>query len=251
MLDQQEVKIVFTPSGRQGQVAKGTNLLQAARQLGVDIDSVCGGRAMCGRCQIDVGEGQFAKHGLTSSAASLSAASASEARYAEKRGLPDSRRLACQCSVEDNLVVDVPATSQVHNQLVRKAADNRVIALNPPVRLCFIEVREPDMHEPSGDLRRVIEALQAQWPDRIAGKVRCALNVLQCLQSCLRRGKWQITVAVRGGNQIIAVWPGLQDTDFRGRNRCWLYHYFCPAMRYEYRRSAGRNRYYESANPLW
>ena len=210
MSDQQEVKIVFTPSGRQGQVAKGTNLLQAARQLGVDIDSVCGGRAMCGRCQIDVGEGQFAKHGLTSSAASLSVASASEARYAEKRGLPDSRRLACQCSVEDNLVVDVPATSQVHNQLVRKAADNRVIALNPPVRLCFIEVREPDMHEPSGDLRRVIEALQAQWPDRIAGKVRCALHVLQCLQSCLRRGKWQITVAVRGGNQIIAVWPGLK-----------------------------------------
>ena len=83
MSDQQEVKIVFTPSGRQGQVAKGTNLLQAARQLGVDIDSVCGGRAMCGRCQIDVGEGQFAKHGLTSSAASLSSASASEARYAE------------------------------------------------------------------------------------------------------------------------------------------------------------------------
>jgi uncharacterized 2Fe-2S/4Fe-4S cluster protein (DUF4445 family) len=66
------------------------------------------------------------------------------------------------------------------------------------------------MHEPSGDLRRVIEALQTQWPDRIAGEVRCALHVLQGLQSCLRKGKWQITVAVRGGNQIIAVWPGLK-----------------------------------------
>ena len=75
-----EVKIVFTPSGRQGQIARGTNLLQAARQLGVDIDSVCGGRAMCGRCQIDVGEGQFAKHGITSSAAALSPASAAETR---------------------------------------------------------------------------------------------------------------------------------------------------------------------------
>ena len=73
-----EVKIVFTPSGRQGQIARGTNLLQAARQLGVDVDSVCGGRAMCGRCQIDVGEGQFAKHGITSSAAALSPASVAE-----------------------------------------------------------------------------------------------------------------------------------------------------------------------------
>ena len=125
MSDQQEVKIVFTPSGRQGQVTKGTNLLQAARQLGVDIDSVCGGRAMCGRCQIDVGEGQFAKHGLTSSAASLSAASASEARYAKKRGLPDGRRLACQCSVEDNLVVDVPATSPACMQCLPHAAAAR------------------------------------------------------------------------------------------------------------------------------
>ena len=205
-----EVKIVFTPSGRQGQIARGTNLLQAARQLGVDIDSVCGGRAMCGRCQIDVGEGQFAKHGITSSAAALSPASAAETRYAEKRELPAGRRLACQCKIEDDLVIDVPATSQVHNQLVRKAADNRVIDLRPPVRLCFIEVREPDMHEPSGDLRRVIEALEAQWPDRVSGPVSCDLHVLQQLQMALRKGKWTVTIALRAGCQIVAVWPGLK-----------------------------------------
>ena len=205
-----EVKIVFTPSGRQGQIARGTNLLQAARQLGVDIDSVCGGRAMCGRCQIDVGEGQFAKHGITSSAAALSRASAAETRYAEKRELPAGRRLACQCKIEDDLVIDVPATSQVHNQLVRKAADKRVIDLRPPVRLCFIEVREPDMHEPSGDLRRVIEALEAQWPDRVSGPVSCDLHVLQQLQMALRKGKWTVTIALRAGCQIVAVWPGLK-----------------------------------------
>ena len=83
MTQTDDVKIVFTPSGRQGQVAKGTNLLQAARQLGVDVDSVCGGRAMCGRCQVNVGDGSFAKHGIESSKAHLSEASASEARYAE------------------------------------------------------------------------------------------------------------------------------------------------------------------------
>ena len=204
-------KVVFTPSGRQGQVAKGTNLLQAARQLGVDVDSVCGGRAMCGRCQIDVGEGSFAKHGIESSGANLTDASASEARYAEKRKLKSGRRLACQCAIEGDLVIDVPAESQVHNQLVRKAADNRVITLNPPVRLCFIEVREPDMHEPSGDLRRVIEAVEAQWPDRVSGPIDCDLHVLRQLQPALRKGKWQITVGLRGGCQIVAVWPGLKD----------------------------------------
>ena len=211
MTQTDDVKIVFTPSGRQGQVAKGTNLLQAARQLGVDVDSVCGGRAMCGRCQVNVGDGSFAKHGIESSKAHLSEASSSEARYAEKRNLSPDRRLACQCTIEGDLVIDVPAESQVHNQLVRKEADNRTIMLNPPVRLCFIEVREPDMHEPSGDLRRVIEALESQWSDRITGPITCDMHVLRTLQPALRKGKWQVTVALREGHEIIAIWPGLKD----------------------------------------
>src|SRR5207248_5971747 len=38
--------IVFTPSGKRGRFALGTPVLNAARALGVDIDSVCGGRAI-------------------------------------------------------------------------------------------------------------------------------------------------------------------------------------------------------------
>ena len=60
--------VVFTPSGRRGRVPIGTPLLQAARSLGVDIDSVCGGRGLCGRCQVLLAEGNFAKHGVTSRA---------------------------------------------------------------------------------------------------------------------------------------------------------------------------------------
>ena len=91
-----DVKIVFTPSGRQGRVPHGTSVLAAARQLGVDIDSVCGGRAMCGRCQVNVGVGEFAKHGLKSGAGHLDAVTAVESRYANKRGMIDGRRLSCQ-----------------------------------------------------------------------------------------------------------------------------------------------------------
>jgi len=49
--------VVFTPSGKRGRFPRGTQLLQAARSLGVDVDSVCGGRAICGRCQVLVMEG--------------------------------------------------------------------------------------------------------------------------------------------------------------------------------------------------
>ena len=207
-------KIIFTPSGRQGTVGKGVNLLQAARQIGVDIDSVCGGRAMCGRCQIEVGEGEFAKHGISSSATNLTKPNLSEIRYSEKRNLEKGRRLACQCCVLDDLVVDVPAASQIHQQLIRKVADNSTVELNPPSRLCFIEVREPNMHEPSGDLRRVAEALIEQWPSRVcvskSSEITADLTVLTELQNSLRKSNWQITVVLREGAHIAAILPGLK-----------------------------------------
>ena len=209
--DDKQVKIVFTPSGRQGQVAAGTTVLQAARTLGVDIDSVCGGRAMCGRCQIIVGEGDFAKHGIQSSSSSVSERSKVEDRYAEKRGMDAGRRLSCQSILLEDAVIDVPASSQVHAQVVRKEADTRAIEVDAITRLCFITVREPDMHEPSGDLRRIAEALQDQWPDRVSGDISADLHVLQTLQPVLRKGKWEVTVALRDGHRIIGIWPGLKD----------------------------------------
>ena len=206
-----DIKIVFTPSGRQGHVPAGTTVLQAARTLGVDIDSVCGGRALCGRCQVDVGTGEFAKHGISSGPDSLCGVTAVETRYADKKGLAEGRRLSCQSTLVSDVVIDVPPESQVHNQLVRKAADDRQIEMDPIIRLCLVEVREPDMHEPSGDLRRLVEALETQWPDRVSGEIGCDLHILQQIQPVLRAGKWQVTVALRDGNRIVGIWPELKD----------------------------------------
>ena len=120
--------VVFTPSGKRGNFPVGTPLLQAARSLGVDIDSVCGGRALCGRCQVLVAEGEFAKLGVSSSSESLSPISEPELRFARRVPLAEGRRLSCSARVEADVVIDVPASSQVHRQVVRKgfeAARNR------------------------------------------------------------------------------------------------------------------------------
>ncbi len=65
-------RVVFTPSGLDGVVPDGVTVLDAARQMGVDIDSVCGGRGICGRCQITPSTGVFAKWGITATETSLS-----------------------------------------------------------------------------------------------------------------------------------------------------------------------------------
>jgi uncharacterized 2Fe-2S/4Fe-4S cluster protein (DUF4445 family) len=200
--------VVFTPSGKRGRFPRGTQLLQAARSLGVDIDSVCGGRGICGRCQVLVMEGEFAKHGVSSGTRNLSPLSAAEESYARRRGLAPGHRLSCSTQVEGDLVIDVPPDSQVHRQVVRKAAEARPITLNPVVHLHYVEVREPDMHEPAGDLQRLLEALRREWD---FGPLRCDLGVLQRLQAALRQGEWKVTVAVHAGTQLIAVWPGFHE----------------------------------------
>ncbi len=203
--------VVFMPSGKRGRFPVGTPLLQAARTLGVDIDSVCGGRGICGRCQVLVAEGEFAKHGVRSTAQSVSAVSEVELRYASRRGLTAGRRLSCSTRVQGDVVVDVPPESQVHRQVVRKDADAREIKLNPVVRLHYVEVQEPDMQDPSGDLRRLMNALEQEW--RLSS-LTCDLAVLRELQQALRKGQWKVTVAVHGEKQIIAVWPGFHDKAF-------------------------------------
>jgi len=203
-----EALVVFTPSGKRGHFPVGTPLLQAARSLGVDIDSVCGGRGLCGRCQVLVAEGEFAKHGVSSSAASLSPLSEPERRFSRRAPLATGRRLSCSARLEADVVIDVPESSQVHRQVVRKEADAHVIELNPVVRLHYVQVREPDMHDPSGDLRRLYDALRTEWG---LEHLATDLSVLQTLQPTLRAGSWAVTVAVHAGRQIIAVWPGLKS----------------------------------------
>ena len=201
--------IVFTPSGKRGDFEDGVSVLEAARKLGVDLDSVCGGRGICGRCQIDVAEGEFAKHAIHSAADHATPWNAVEQRYSDKRGaFAPGRRLGCQARLCGDLVIDVPAESQVHRQVVRKRAETHPIAIDPVVRLHYVEVVEPDMHDPSSDLRRLQMALTAQWG---LGETRAGLAVLRGLQKTLRKGEWKVTVAVRKGEEIVSVRPGFVD----------------------------------------
>ena len=210
--------IVFTPSGKRGRFPVGTPVLTAARQLGVDLDSVCGGRGICSKCQITPSYGEFSKHGVTVEADALSEWNAVEQRYQDKRGLKPGRRLGCQATVQGDIVIDVPPESQVHKQVVRKAASARVIEMNPATKLYFVEVEEPDMHVPTGDFERLSRALAEQWG--IEGVV-ADLSVIRKLQPRLRKGNWAVTVAVYNDHtgaapRVLDVWSGLHEAGIYG-----------------------------------
>ncbi|MEP4148667.1 MAG: ASKHA domain-containing protein [Halioglobus sp.] len=209
-MSEREVKVVFTPSGRRGSFAVGTPLLNAARTLGVDIDSVCGGRGLCGRCQILCAEGEFPKHQILSSPEALSPLTETEKHYSErKKQLAPGRRLSCHTLLLEDVVIDVPPESQVHRQVVRKDAEYRDISLDASVRLYSVEVTEADMHHPKGDVQRLLQALEDEW-DLTA--LEFDARLLGTLQGLLREGQWFVTVAVYRGARVTAVWPGFHDS---------------------------------------
>jgi len=204
MTDQNPL-VIFTPSGKRGRFAVGTAVLEAARSLGVDLDSVCGGRGICSKCQITPSFGDFPKFGVNSGAESLSEWNAVEERYDSIRGLPKGRRLGCQATVQGDIVIDVPPESQVHKQVIRKRAEAREITIDPAIRLLFVEVDQPDMHKPTGDLERLQSALREQWQVEAWAN----LGTLGELQKVLRKGKWQVTCAYHvPTGQILNIWPG-------------------------------------------
>ncbi|WP_422049805.1 ASKHA domain-containing protein [Shimia sp.] len=202
--------VIFTPSGKRGNFPVGTPILTAARQLGVDLDSVCGGRGVCSKCQVTPSYGEFPKHGVTVADDALSEWNAVEQRYDDKRGLTKGRRLGCQATVQGDVVIDVPAESQVHKQVVRKRAEVRDITLNATVSLSYVEVEEPDMHKPSGDLERLLTALKTATGH---AEIAVDTHLLRPLQPLLRKGNWAVTAALHQGHndstpRVIALWPG-------------------------------------------
>ncbi len=223
---QATARIIFTPTGKRGEFPIGTPVLQAARSLGVDLDSVCGGRGICGRCQVLCSEGEFSKHKVVSSSDHLTPFGPNEERYEKIKGeMKAGRRLGCQAKLQGDVVIDVPEDSQVHRQVIRKAADHVNITLDPSVRLYYVEVQQPDMHDPSGDLKRLKKALHKEWQ---LENLTCEKSLFSSLQTILRDGEWKVTVAVydpsskeatavQGATQatpskrILSVWPGFHD----------------------------------------
>ena len=201
--------VVFTPSGKRGSFPHGTRVLQAARSLGVDLDSVCGGRGICARCQVIHTTGEFPKHGLVSAASHLSPFDATEEKLVRKTTrLKSGRRLGCTAQILGDCVIDVPPESQIHRQVVRKEAEIREIKIDPVVRLYYVEVEPPKMEDPTSDIRRLLKALETEWELQ---NIKVPHSILEMLQPTLREGKWKVTVAVDHDGIMRGIWSDFRE----------------------------------------
>ena len=168
--------VLFLPSGQKGRFAVGTPVLDAARELGVGVESICGGTGACAKCKCQVLDGTFddeghelsmshmvtaaTRHGLRSRESHVSPAGEHEQKLAKKHHFKSGERLSCQSRVVGNAVVFIPEEARVREAIVRKAAGKPVAVRDPVTRKYFVSVPAPTLEDHRGDWERLRDALK-------------------------------------------------------------------------------------------
>ncbi|RPJ39213.1 MAG: ferredoxin, partial [Deltaproteobacteria bacterium] len=204
-MEPKQVTVVFQPSGRRGQIEIGKSILEAAQELGVALESVCGGKHVCGKCRVRIEEGFYARDGLNSSRGHLSPFSAEEQKFINPQEQESGYRLACIAQLNGDALVYLPEESRGKKQVIRKEVRDLPFNLNPGVKPYFVELIPPTLAEPLADFERLSQALEKEF-----GLKRLLIDflTLKNLPQNLREKNWQATVLVWMDREILEVIPG-------------------------------------------
>jgi uncharacterized 2Fe-2S/4Fe-4S cluster protein (DUF4445 family) len=183
--------------------------MDAARQLGVGIETICAGARTCGKCRVQIEVGKFEKDGIVSSLANVSHPEGREKEYIFSHEFRPNERLACDTRIHGPLVVYLPESSRVGRQIIRKSATVRSFELDPAVRLYYVEVPKPTLQDDgSSDLDRLKHQLHIKFG---LETLEIDFQVLRRLQQLLREGNFCATVSIWKGKRIIQIRPGFHE----------------------------------------
>ncbi|MCL6557710.1 MAG: ASKHA domain-containing protein [Firmicutes bacterium] len=201
--------VIFQPSGRRGKVEDGTTLLDASHELGVDIEAVCGGVKVCGKCKVKIEEGFFEKFNIDSKMAHLSPLQEEEKEFLTEEMIKDGYRLSCCCEVHGDVLVFVPEESRGAKQVVLETGKDRTFNLDPAVRKYYVELTPATLEDHTGDYERLAAALYEKYglPENLGIDYFCLLR----LPNTIRDSDWKVTATVWDDKEIIAVEPGLAE----------------------------------------
>lgn len=192
-------EIDFEPIGKRVDVAPGTNLLDAARQAGIGLASVCGGEGTCGRCRVTIMSG------------SVTPPVDADRRFLSQLELTSGQRLACRCQIYSDVKVQVPKASLVTDQRLQVSGVARQMQIEAAVHAYEIEAPEPTLHDLRSDLDRIIDALETMHGRR---KWFAEPAVVRTLSSLARRTQWRLTVYARHNEIVGFEAPGRKPIGF-------------------------------------
>lgn len=190
----------FLPGGMQGWVTRGDRVDQAARKLGVDLQSVCGGQGTCGKCKVRL----LPQAGTDSLQSALSPPTKQEEKCLSAEELVRGWRLACQSRVLGDATFDIPEESRSGGQVIRKPAGAIFVDCDPLVEARTVSVPAPNLSSPASDWKRLSAQINL-------GEMRTDLHpdpgMLAVLPKVLACGG-ETTALIRNDGECIGVAPG-------------------------------------------
>ncbi len=184
-------KIDFQPIGKRVDVAPDTSILDAARQAGIDLTSICGGEGNCGQCRIQVLIGD------------VSPPTADEEFIFTALEIQNGERLACCTYPQSDVKLHLPKSSLLTDSRLQLESTIRDVPVDPIISHFAVEVPAPSLADPRSDVERITQRLtgQADQPSIFAEP-----DVVKQISVAARQYDWQFSVYVRE-DEIIGIGP--------------------------------------------
>lgn len=184
-------EVDFEPVGKRVTVPRGTSLLEAARQAGLELASACGGEGSCGQCRVVVVEG------------AVSPPISTESFILTELELLEGERLACCTQVEADVKVTIPTRSLITNQRLQIGGVGETRAVDPLVLAYPVSAAAPTLEDPRADAERIVDALAKQHG---LAELRTPPEVVTQISQQARGYDWRMTIYVRD-RTLVGVAP--------------------------------------------
>jgi uncharacterized 2Fe-2S/4Fe-4S cluster protein (DUF4445 family) len=190
-------KVTFLPDGEIAEVEHGATIMEAAEKAGVYINSLCGGKGVCGKCRVQISNGKVR-------------ADKNSISFLSKEEIKEGYVLACQAKVDEDMEVLIPPESRLEAEqilmdqpivdysepqrvAVAKIPSDPMTLFEPLVQKIYLELKEPSKEDNISDIERIIRGLRKKTDYQT---FETSLHCLQGLASNLRDNDWKITATI-------------------------------------------------------
>lgn len=212
----EKYKVDFYPDNKSAEVEKGSTVLKAAHLAGAHINASCGGIGTCGQCKIFIEKGEY------------------QTKRSEKLTEEEwekGYRLACQTTVEGDLVIKIPPESKLDRTVLKRKEKDKeatqfgltakkltieeVFDSTPYVVKKYLELTRPNIENNMSDLQRIIQALKKEYSYE---SLEVDFKSIKYIPDTLRRSDWKVTVLIQEKEGYVPKIIGIEEGDSRDKH---------------------------------
>ena len=183
------LKITFLPDKKNIEVNQGTTALEALERAGINIDTPCGGKGICGKCKILINTG-------------ITTATPIEEELLSEEEIKKGFRLACQAKLFKDTIIEVPSEIRLDFKGVfssnLKGDIHRIkknFALDSNLKKVFLGLEKPSLDDQRSDWERIKDGLSLKKIENISN-LKISLPILKKIPLLIRKADFRVTVTI-------------------------------------------------------